>query len=76
MSTYLGIPRPAAFILSFKRASLGGNRSGNRQNIGIQRILRFRIFLGDDFGQFPRDCIEFVGNTGSYSEKKCRHGPN
>ena len=76
MSTYLGIPRPSAFILQFKRASFGGNSSGNRQNVGIPRIRRFRTFLGGDFGQFPRDFIEFVRQTGSDSETKCCHGPN
>ena len=70
MFTYLGIPRPSAVILYFKKASLGGNRSGNRQNFGIPRTRRFQTFLGGDFRRFPRDVIEFVGKTGSDAEKK------
>ena len=76
MSTYLGIPRPSAFIFQFKRASFGGNRHGNRQNFGIPRIRRFRTFLGGDFERFPRDCIETIDKMASDSEKKCCHGPN
>ena len=60
MSTYLGIPHPSAFILKFKRASFGGNSSGNRENFGIPRLRRFRTFLGCDFGRFPRDFIENI----------------
>ena len=76
MFTYLGILRPYAFILQFKRASLGGNRSGNRQHFGIPRIRRFQIFLGGDLGWFPRDFIENIDETASDSEKTCCHGPN
>ena len=76
MSTYLGIPRPSAGILLFKRASLGGNRSRNRPNFGIPRIRRFRTFLGGDFERFPRDCIETIDEMARDSEKKCCHGPN
>ena len=76
MSIYLGLPRPSAFTLEFKRASFGGNSSGNRQNVGVPRIRRFRTFLGGDSGQFPRDFIHFVGKTGPDSEEKCCHDPN
>ena len=49
--------------------------------VGIGKILVFQesdVFglLRGDFGQFPRDFIEFVGKTGPDSEKKCCHGPN
>ena len=60
MSTYLGIPRPSAFVLYFKRAGFGGNSSGNRQNFGILRIRRLRTFSGGDFGRFPRDFLENI----------------
>ena len=76
MSTYLGIPRASAFILEFKRASFGGNTNGNRQNCGITRIRRFRIFVGGGFERFPRYFIETIDETASDSEKKCCHGPN
>ena len=76
MSTYLGIPRPSAFILYFKRAGFGGNSSGNRENFGIPRIRRFRFFVLGAFGRFPRDFIENIDEMASDSEKKCCHGPN
>ena len=71
MSTYLGIPRPSAFILEFKRASFGGHGNGNPQKIVIPRIRRFQTFLGGDFERFPRDCIETIDEMASDSEKKC-----
>ena len=48
---------------------MGGNSGGNRQNFDIPRIRRFPTFWGGDSGQFPRDFIEFVGQTGPDSEK-------
>ena len=39
-------------------------------------MLRFRTLVGGDFGQFPRDFIEFVGKPAWDSENKWCHGPN
>ena len=58
MSTYLGIPRPSALLLGFEWSSLGAKLTQNVKKNGIQS---FRTFLEGDFGQFPRDFIEFVG---------------
>ena len=69
MSTYLGIPRPSAFILYFKRVGSSGNSSGNRGKLGIPRIRRFRIFFGCDLWPLPRDCIENIDEMASDSEK-------
>ena len=78
MSTYLGIPRPSAFILQFKFASLGENKAGNGTHkiIGIPKVRWVRTFVGGDSGQLQRDFIEFVEETAWDADGKCCNGVN